>query len=72
LTRYADCLIALRLGKIYAQGIPSEVMNEEMVRDVFGIDSRIVSDPVTGTAMCVPISRKVLVTKKGAIAALKS
>ena len=56
--RYADWLIALRDGLIYAQGEPSQVMTEEMVRDVFGIDSCIVSDPIAGTPMCVPISRK--------------
>ena len=66
--RYADCLIALRDGQIYAQGTPNQVVTEDIVRDVFGIDSRIVSDPVTGTAMCVPISRSALARQKGAIA----
>ncbi len=55
--RYADCLIAIREGQVYAQGTPSEVMTETMVQDVFGLDSRIVKDPVVGTPMCVPISR---------------
>ena len=62
--RYADCLIALRDGKVYAQGTPDRVVTEEIVREVFGIDSRIVSDPVTGTAMCVPISRKLAAAEK--------
>lgn len=55
--RYADCLIALCDGQIYAQGTPSQVMTEEMVRNVFGINSRIVSDPVVGTPLCIPISQ---------------
>lgn len=56
--RYADCLMALRNGKIYAQGPPDQVMTQSMVRDVFGIDSQILTDPVAGTPMCIPIGRK--------------
>ncbi|MEB3213830.1 MAG: ABC transporter ATP-binding protein [Leptolyngbyaceae bacterium] len=56
--RYADYLITLRDGQVYAQGIPSQVMTDKIVRDVFGIDSRIISDPVAGTTMCIPIGRK--------------
>ncbi|MBW4517008.1 MAG: ABC transporter ATP-binding protein [Timaviella obliquedivisa GSE-PSE-MK23-08B] len=56
--RYADQLIAVKEGTIYAQGNPADVMTETMVREVFGLESRIVQDPVAGTPMCVPISRK--------------
>ncbi|MBD2463172.1 ABC transporter ATP-binding protein [Oscillatoria sp. FACHB-1407] len=57
--RYADYLVAMRQGHIYAQGNPAEVMTESLVQDVFGLESRIVRDPVTGTPMCIPISKKV-------------
>jgi len=56
--RYADCLIAMREGKIYAQGHPATVMTTEMVQEVFGIESYIIKDPVTNTPMCVPLGRK--------------
>lgn len=56
--RYADFIIALRKGQIVAQGIPTEVMTEGMVREVFGLESRIFKDPVSGTPMCIPISRR--------------
>ncbi|NEQ31409.1 MAG: ABC transporter ATP-binding protein [Leptolyngbya sp. SIO4C5] len=56
--RYADNVIALRAGQVYAQGMPTQVMTETMVRDVFGIDSRIISDPVSETPLCIPIGRK--------------
>lgn len=55
--RYAHHLIAMRNGKIMVQGEPSAVMNEQTVRTVFGVDARIVSDPVTGTPMCIPNGR---------------
>ncbi|PPS45745.1 ABC transporter ATP-binding protein [Chroococcidiopsis sp. TS-821] len=57
--RYADYLVALKEGGIYAHGTPKDVMTEEVVREVFGLDSRIIVDPVAGTPMCIPLSRKV-------------
>jgi iron complex transport system ATP-binding protein len=55
--RYADFMIALREGHIYAQGTPVDVMTETTVRDVFGLESRIIRDPVAGTPLCIPISQ---------------
>lgn len=55
--RYAHNLVAMRDGQICAQGNPSIVMTKQMVAAVFGIQARIVPDPVTGTPMCVPIGR---------------
>jgi iron complex transport system ATP-binding protein len=57
--RYADHLIVLNSGTIYAQGQPQTVMTETLVRDVFGLESRIIADPVVGTPLCIPISRVV-------------
>jgi iron complex transport system ATP-binding protein len=62
--RYADYLVAMQQGAIYAQGSPAEVMTEEVVRAVFGLKSRIVADPVTGTPMCIPISQRTLVENR--------
>lgn len=56
--RYADCLIALREGQIYIQGSPHQVMSEQMVWNVFGLESRIITDPIAGTPMCIPMGRK--------------
>ncbi|QHU98679.1 ABC transporter ATP-binding protein [Synechocystis sp. CACIAM 05] len=55
--RYSHRLIALRDGKLLAQGRPQAIVNEELVRQVFGLESRIIPDPVTGTPLCVPVSR---------------
>lgn len=59
--RYADYLVAMKQGAIFAQGAPSQVMTESMVQEVFGLTSRIVRDPVAGTPMCIPISQKMIV-----------
>lgn len=57
--RYADYLVAIQQGKVYATGTPEQVMTEEMVRDVFNLECRIVPDPLAATPMCIPIGRKV-------------
>ncbi len=57
--RYADYLIAIQQGKVYATGTPEQVMTEEMVRDVFNLECRIVNDPLANTPMCIPMGRKV-------------
>jgi iron complex transport system ATP-binding protein len=57
--RYADYLVAIQQGKVYATGTPDRVMTEEMVRDVFNLECRIVRDPLADTPMCIPMGRKV-------------
>lgn len=56
--RYADSMIALRGGQVVAQGAPHAVMNAETIRQVFGLHAEIISDPVTGTPLCIPIGRR--------------
>lgn len=55
--RYADHLIAVGDGGIRAEGPPAEVLTEELVKTVFGLSCRIVSDPVSQTPCMVPIGR---------------
>lgn len=57
--RYGDFLVAVQQGKVYAMGTPERVMTEEMLRDVFNLESRIVLDPLANTPMCIPIGRRV-------------
>ncbi|MDN5895881.1 MAG: ABC transporter ATP-binding protein [Nocardioides sp.] len=55
--RYADHLVAMRHGEVIAEGEPTEVVTEDVVRDVFGLESRVVPDPVSHTPLVVPIGR---------------
>lgn len=55
--RYADHLIAVGDGGIRAEGPPAEVLTEGLVKTVFGLSCRIVSDPVSQTPSMVPIGR---------------
>ncbi|WP_037495839.1 ABC transporter ATP-binding protein [Solirubrobacter soli] len=56
--RYAHHLVALREGVVVAAGAPEEIVTEELVWSVFGLRSRVIPDPVTGTPLCVPIGRQ--------------
>jgi iron complex transport system ATP-binding protein len=55
--RYADHLVAVREGHLYAAGDPSEVLTAQTVRDVFGMASSVVPDPVSGKPLVLPIGR---------------
>ncbi len=55
--RYADHLIALHGGRVAAEGTPQDVVTEEVVRTVFGLDNRVIEDPVSHTPLVVPIGR---------------
>lgn len=56
--RYADAIVALRGGQIVAMGSPTQVMTPENILQVFGLKAEIITDPVTGTPLCVPIGRR--------------
>jgi len=55
--RYADHLVAMRDGQVVATGRPADIVTEELARDVFGLECRVVPDPVAGTPMVVPVGR---------------
>ncbi|QZN85269.1 ABC transporter ATP-binding protein [Cellulomonas sp. C5510] len=55
--RYGTHVIAMQDGRVVAEGAPGEVITAELVRDVFGLASRVVPDPETGTPMVVPRRR---------------
>ena len=42
--RYADHLVAMRAGQVVAAGPPGQVVTEQLVRDVFAMDCRVVPD----------------------------
>jgi ABC-type cobalamin/Fe3+-siderophores transport system ATPase subunit len=53
-SRYAHHLVAMRDGKIVAEGEPHEVMTDAIVSEVFGLDCIVIDDPVSGTPLIVP------------------
>jgi iron complex transport system ATP-binding protein len=55
--RYAERLVAMKDGVLVASGTPAEVLTEQLLDDVFGLEARVVPDPVTGAPMVVPVRR---------------
>jgi iron complex transport system ATP-binding protein len=55
--RYADHLFALREGRLVASGHPREVVTEKLVREVFGLESRVIDDPTSGAPLVLPKGR---------------
>ena len=55
--RYADQLVAVRDVRIHAAGAPVDIVDAAFIHDVFGLEARVVDDPVTATPMCLPIAQ---------------
>lgn len=55
--RYADHLVAMAAGRIHAAGDPAEVLTSDLVEAVFGLDSRVISDPGSGKPLVLPVGR---------------
>lgn len=54
--RYADHLVAMREGRLVAQGSPAEVVTPAFIEATFGLRARVIEDPETGGPLVVPLS----------------
>lgn len=57
--RYANHIIAMREGRIVAEGTPHEVITEELLREVFGLESVVIEDPETKGVLVVPAAPRI-------------
>lgn len=55
--RYADHLFALHKGKLIAEGAPSDIITEALIRQVFDLDCKVIRDPVSDSPFIVPKGR---------------
>ncbi|GHC74739.1 ABC transporter ATP-binding protein [Streptomyces cinnamoneus] len=56
--RYATHLIAMRDGKVVAEGAPADIVTAPLVEEVFGLRCQVIDDPQTGTPLVVPAARR--------------
>jgi iron complex transport system ATP-binding protein len=55
--RYADELVAVLDGRVHARGAPADIITADLVRDVFGLESSIIVDPLSGKPLVLPSGR---------------
>ncbi|PAV27599.1 cobalamin/Fe(3+)-siderophore ABC transporter ATP-binding protein [Virgibacillus profundi] len=55
--RYADNILALHNGKLMAEGEPSKVITNTLIKNIFGLECIVVKDPISGSPSVVPIGR---------------
>ena len=51
--RHSDRLVAMREGRVRADGTPAQVLTPETLQAVFDLPAVVVDDPVTGRPMYV-------------------
>ena len=52
--RYATHLVAMRDGRVMAEGLPADIVTAELVEAVFGLPCLIIEDPISHTPLVVP------------------
>lgn len=53
--RYADCIFAMKGGKLVAQGSPKEIITAELMQNVYGLKSHIIYDNKTQSPVIIPL-----------------
>jgi iron complex transport system ATP-binding protein len=67
--RYADHMVAMAGGAVYALGSPHQVLTGETVEAVFGLNCQVIEDPISGRPFVVPIGRHHQTVHKGGMLA---
>ncbi len=55
--RYADYIFALQTGKLIAEGTPSDIITDTLIKQVFDLDCMVISDPVSNSPFIIPKGR---------------
>lgn len=53
--RYSDSLVVMKDGAIVMSGSPSEVIGPELLDEAFGLRAHVMTDPVSGGPLIVPL-----------------
>lgn len=51
---YADYLVMMKEGHIVSAGTPDEIFTAARLKDVFGLEAKVLHDPDSGRMVCVP------------------
>lgn len=56
-SRYSHHVVAVQNKQVYAQGSPETVITSDLVRNVFGMESQVMSCPLYGSPLCIPYGK---------------
>ncbi|MDF2700331.1 MAG: transporter [Haloplasmataceae bacterium] len=51
--RYADYIVAIKNGNVSHQGKPNEIVNREFIKEVFDMDSTVITDPIFNSPLVI-------------------
>ncbi len=54
--RYADHIFAMKGGNLIAEGSPKDVISADLMREIYGLDCSIITDPETLDPYVIPRS----------------
>ncbi|MBO3445145.1 ABC transporter ATP-binding protein [Clostridium sp. CCUG 7971] len=52
--KYADNIVAIKNGNILAKGHKGDIINENLIKDVFGVKCKLIDSPIDNCKLCVP------------------
>jgi iron complex transport system ATP-binding protein len=52
---FSDIMVLMKQGGVYCQGSPDAVLKTEIIREVYGVEARIVANPDTGLPVVIPV-----------------
>ncbi|MCM3585086.1 ABC transporter ATP-binding protein [Mesobacillus maritimus] len=65
--RYAHNIVAIKDQRIFDQGAPERIIDQDLVRAVFDLKCDVTIDPLFGTPLCIPYGKGRVLRRKGEV-----
>ncbi|MBO6129789.1 MAG: ABC transporter ATP-binding protein [Pseudobutyrivibrio sp.] len=61
-SKYADYIFAMKKGHLIKEGAPEKIITPETIKEIYGLDSMVITDPVSNSPLIIPISSHDLIS----------
>ena len=51
---FSDFLVAIKNGKLFTSGTPTDIITPQTLREVFNVDAEVVNHPILNVPVCLP------------------